>query len=306
MKGEGMGDIIHTEGLTKRYGRLTALNALNMTLREGEIYGLIGRNGAGKSTFLNMILGITLPSAGEIEIFGEKSPVGLMKARTSLGALTAGEFFPNMTARENLSYYATLRGVGEKKKEIDRVLRMVDLDKEKKAFRKYSLGMKRRLGVALALMGSPRAMILDEPTNGLDPIAIVEFRELLKKLNREEGMTILVSSHILSELSMTAKRFGIIETGELKAEITEEALRHEMKNGVLVTVDRPEEALNLMKEKGINGEISGESILTDGDADPADIARILVTEGFSLKELRQKESNLEDFFLKTIGGVSHV
>lgn len=212
-----MNEIVKTSALTKRYRDFAAVEELNMSVREGRIYGFIGPNGAGKSTTLKMLLGLVHPTAGEIELFGErlteKSRVALLRGVGSL--IESPAYYGHLTARENLRVYAEILALPEKN--IDEVLKIVRLDRQEgKRTSAFSLGMKQRLGLASALLGFPRLLILDEPTNGLDPSGIQEMRELIRSLPERYGMTVIVSSHLLSEVERIADDVGIIAHGRMK------------------------------------------------------------------------------------------
>ena len=216
--------VLHTKGLTKRYGSHTAVDRAELTVEKGQIYGLVGRNGAGKTTIIRMVTGQTIPTAGEISLFGAAGRE-LMKVRARTGVMVeTPSFYPYLTARQNLEYYRIQRGIPGKGT-VDQALEEVDLaDTGKKTFKNFSLGMKQRLGLALALMNRPDFLLLDEPINGLDPEGIVEFRNLLLKLNRERQTTILISSHILPELANLATCYGFIDNGVMLEQITARAL----------------------------------------------------------------------------------
>ena len=212
-----MNEIVKTSALTKRYRDFAAVEELNMSVREGRIYGFIGPNGAGKSTTLKMLLGLVHPTAGEIELFGErlteKSRVALLRGVGSL--IESPAYYGHLTARENLRVYAEILALPEKN--IDEVLKIVRLDRQEgKRTSAFSLGMKQRLGLASALLGFPKLLILDEPTNGLDPSGIQEMRELIRSLPERYGMTVIVSSHLLSEVERIADDIGIIAHGRMK------------------------------------------------------------------------------------------
>lgn len=228
--------LIKTNELSKKYKKFEALKSVTLTLETGKIYGLIGRNGAGKTTLMRLLLGVSIPTSGKIELPNKNSnecyPAGrkeLEAFRTKVGSLVE---FPSvygaMTAKENMITYSKVCGIkGEEKANI--LLEKVGLgDTGKKRVKDFSLGMRQRLGLALALLNSPKLLVLDEPMNGLDPLGIVEIRELLKKLNQEEGITILISSHILSELYQLATDYIFLETGQIIEEIKHEELEQKI------------------------------------------------------------------------------
>lgn len=207
-------NVIETNQLTKRYGKFTALDNVSIQVRQGEIYGLIGKNGAGKSTLLKIIMDLSNQTSGDKKIFGEEDIDQLEKLHKNIGFMMQPHFFKYLTARQNLEYYRKIKGIADKS-EIDRVLKLVELDQVTKKFGKFSMGMKQRLNIANALMGSPDLIIMDEPINGLDPQGISAFRDICLKLKSEYGITFVISSHILGELGLMATRFGFIHNGKL-------------------------------------------------------------------------------------------
>ena len=244
--------LLQTSNLTKQYGRHRAVDDVNMHIKKGAIYGFIGRNGAGKTTCLKMISGLSTPSYGEIEMFGYKGK-DLQKVRSRVGCLIeAPGLYGNMSAYDNLNIKCKLTGI-KKKGYIEELLKTVGLDTvgEKKT-KHYSLGMKQRLGIALALVGEPDLLILDEPINGLDPQGIVEVRETIQKLAKERGMTICISSHILEELSKLATDYGIIHNGCLVQELTREELMKKCSERIELTLDNPKQAIPVLDDMGFN------------------------------------------------------
>ena len=239
--------IISLRGIEKNYGKFQVLRDVNLDINKGDIFGLIGRNGAGKTTLFKVILGLS-DYEGTLEIDGDSK--NLSAGRRKIGFLVGANFLPYMTGPQNLEYYRVLKGIKDKG-EIDRVLEIVGLKGVKLPYSKYSLGMKQRLGIANALLGMPEILILDEPTNGLDPQGIADIRDLLIRLNKDYGLTIIVSSHILSELQNTAHRFGIIHSGTLADVITQEDLVSEQKT-VKLKVDDLDKAREVLAQAGIN------------------------------------------------------
>ena len=217
-----MSYILKTEKLTKTFKKQIAVNKLNITVNKGDIYGLVGRNGAGKTTFMKMIVGLLKPTSGKIELLGSNN---LLKQRQKIGCvIEMPALYPNITAQQNLTIQSMLVG-NDDQEEIKRILELVGLKEVgKKKVKNFSLGMKQRLGIGIALIGNPEFLILDEPINGLDPIGVKEVRNLILKLNKNDGITILISSHILSELFKIANVFGIINKGELVTEIQKKDL----------------------------------------------------------------------------------
>ena len=248
--------VISLKGICKSYGKHKVLEDVNMDIFKGDIFGLIGKNGAGKTTIFKVILGLSEFEQGELKI-GEEGD-SLEQGRKKIGFLIGSNFFPYMNARQNLQYYCRLKGIKDKA-EIDRVLKIVDLDGVKKKFRQYSLGMKQRLGIANAILGNPEILILDEPTNGLDPQGIADIRKLVQKLNEDYGMTIIISSHILGELQNTAHRFGVVDHGMVAKVVTQEELATE-RNIVKISVDDLEKAKEALMAAGVS--IKGESTET--------------------------------------------
>ena len=218
-------EILVTRGLTKRYGNHLAVDHVELSIQKGQIYGLVGRNGAGKTTIIRMVTAQTVPTEGEVSLFGASGERELSKMRARTGAMVeTPSFYPYLTARQNLEYYRIQRGIPGRRV-VDEVLEEVDLaGTGKKTFKNFSLGMKQRLGLALALMNRPDLLLLDEPINGLDPEGIVEFRNLLLRLNQERQTTILISSHILSELANLATCYGFLDNGMMLEQISARAL----------------------------------------------------------------------------------
>ena len=300
--------ILKTYNITKKYGEQVAVNNVNMTIKKGDIYGFIGQNGAGKTTLIRMITGLAHKTSGEIELFGSSSEEQLIRGREFVGSLIESPaFYKNMTARENLEVSRLVRNIPNKKS-IDEVLELVGLkDTGKKKVKDFSLGMKQRLGIANALLGNPKLLILDEPINGLDPMGIIEIRELLKKINKEKGITILISSHILGELSEVATTYGIISGGKLIEEISSEALAEKCRQYIDLKVDDAKKAVILLeREFGItdyevleDNKIKVFSHLDKGGA----INSILSKAGVIVENISIKGEKLEEYFMDSIGGV---
>ena len=296
-------------GLRKAYGACMALDGVNMLVRRGDIYGLVGRNGAGKTTLMRMFTGQSDPTGGEMELFGA-SGKNMRPQRSRTGAMIEiPSFSPFLTARENLEYYRLQRGVPGKRV-VDEVLTWVDLaDTGKKKFKSFSLGMKQRLGLALALMNHPDFLILDEPINGLDPEGVAEFRQILRRLNRERQTTILISSHILSELSNVATRYGFMEQGKILEEISAEALHDKCRTCLRLEVDDAAKAAALLQtELGTDKfEVLPGNVVQLYDCldDPKRASYALAKNGVALLAMEQKGADLEAYFLNLIGGGHH-
>lgn len=280
--------VLQTVGLTKQYGAQFAVHQLNLHVERGQIYGLLGRNGAGKTTTLRMVTGLLQPTEGEIYLFGEKMTTPTKAVFGRIGALIESPaFYENLTARENLKIIADLRGT-QSRHSIEEALKLVNLDQEtKKRVRQFSLGMKQRLGIAMAMMHNPEFIILDEPTNGLDPMGIQQIRLLIKKLSAENGVTVLISSHILSEIEQMADTVGIIDKGILVEELTMEEIHHRNRHYVKLRVSDISQSIPLLeKQLGISDfEIVGEQEvkLFQLDGNLAEINRVLVTNGIGVR-----------------------
>ena len=300
--------VLKTYNITKKYGDQMAVDNVNMTIKKGEIYGFIGQNGAGKTTLIRLITGLIHKSGGEIELLGANGENELNNARTMVGSLIeTPSFYANMTAKENLEVSRLVRNIPGKKC-IDEVLELVGLkDVEKKKVKNFSLGMRQRLGIANALMGNPKLLILDEPINGLDPMGIVEIRELLKKINKEKDMTILISSHILSELSELATTYGIISNGKLIEEITAKQLSKKCRQYIDLKVDNTARAVILLeRELGISDyevlEDSNIKVFSNLD-NVGEVNSLLSRSGIIVESISVKGENLEEYFMNKVGGV---
>ena len=298
--------VLVTYGLTKRYGSAAALDGVTMAVHRGDIYGLVGRNGAGKTTLMRIATGQTGRSFGELELFGA-SGRELRPQRARTGAMIEiPSFSPFLTARENLEYYRLQRGIPGKNV-VDEALELTGLrDTGKKKFKTFSLGMKQRLGLALALMNHPDLLILDEPINGLDPEGVAEFRALLRRLNQERHTTILISSHILSELSSIATRYGFMEKGKILEEISAEALHDKCRTCLRLTVDDASKAAAILqtqlgaeKFEVLPGNVIQLYELLD---EPQAVSGALARGGAAILGMEQKGADLEAYFLNLIGG----
>ena len=300
-----MANIVQTRGLCKQYGKVLRVNHLDLQVPEGAIYGFLGPNGAGKSTTLKMILGLVRPTAGSISVFGKEvnghNRLDMLRQVGSL--IESTSYYGHLTGEENLKVVQTLRGVPEK--DVYEVLEIVRLEGQRnKKVAHYSLGMKQRLGLAAALLGFPRLLILDEPTNGLDPAGIQEMRELICSLPARFGMTVLVSSHLLSEIDQMADHVGIIREGELVFQDTLETLhRHSRHNLALRTGDN-EGALKLLHQSRVPCAQGEDYILLPrlDDPDAAKLIRYLIGHGVDVLRLEERQKSLEDIFLELTGG----
>ena len=300
--------VIKTTKLTKRFGEQIGVDCVNMHVPQGKIYGLLGRNGAGKTTIMRMLLNLAAPTSGEILLFGEDSQKNPKKIYYRIGSMieTPG-FYENLTGRENLQIFARLRGQ-HKKDSIQNALEIVGLNKEtRKTFGNYSLGMKQRLGIAAAIMHEPEMLILDEPINGLDPVGIQEVRKYLEMLCIEKGVTILISSHILSEIEQIADIIGVMHEGRLIEEVSMQELHQRNRQYVEFVVSDESKACLLLEQKfelidysvHENGSIR---IYTNFEM-RSKLNRCFVENGILVSKINVSEEELEDYFSNLIGGV---
>lgn len=299
--------IIETKNLTKVYGEQKAVNSVNLHIEKGSIYGLLGRNGAGKTTIMKMILGLTDITNGEVSVFNQNIKGNEKKIYPRIGAIieTTG-FYPNLTGTENLEIFALLRGTAFPDA-VKNALEVVGLPhKDKKLFGNYSLGMKQRLGIANAILHDPEVLILDEPTNGLDPIGIAEVRNFIKDLSIKKGKTILISSHILSEITLLADTVGIIDKGVLLEESSMEELNKKNRKYIMLEVsDVSKTTIVLEKEFGITNysvEDNNHVKIYSHGLDMAKINKSLVMNGISVASSQTCNDSLEDYFKKITGG----
>ena len=301
--------VIQTKNIVKRYGKFSAVDDISISVERGDIYALVGQNGAGKTTLLKLICGLTPPSGGEIGLFGRNSPAQLGAARSHMGTMieTPG-FFPYLSAKENLEYYRIQRG-GKVKAKVEDALEFVGLDKTGgKKFKSFSLGMKQRLGLALAIMDDPELLILDEPINGLDPMGIKEFRDVILKLNREKKTTVLISSHILGELSQIATTYGFIGKGRLLERDTAGELKEKCRSSLRIDVDNAELASDILRSQmGCeNFHVSGNTLQIDEKSDSPELfVKALVEGGVMVSQVFRSGISLEQYFIKLIGGIEH-
>ena len=299
--------LIETKQLTKIYGEQTAVNSVNLHVKKGRIYGLLGRNGAGKTTIMKMILGLTPITSGEVDVFGQNIKGKEKRIYPRIGAIieTPG-FYPNLTGTENLEIFAKLRGTAAPNA-VKTALEIVGLPyKDKKLFSKYSLGMKQRLGIANAIHHDPELLILDEPTNGLDPIGIAEVRNFIKDLSEERGKTILISSHILSEIELLADDIGIIDHGVLLEESSMEELQKRNSRYILLQVSDIPKAVTLLERQFAIQDYSVEDDHTlrlyDTSLDMAAVNKALMLQDVSVISSSLCNDTLEDYFKKITGG----
>lgn len=293
--------ILETTDLTKKYGSQKAVDHVSMQVEKGAVYGLIGKNGAGKTTIMKLLSGLANPTDGEIRLFGKQGDnVASEQKRIGLLIENPGAY-PNMTAFENLKLKAIGMGVYEKEK-IDDMLALVGLQSAgKKKVKQFSLGMKQRLGIGLALIGSPDFLILDEPINGLDPQGIIEIRHLIEKLNKEQKITILISSHILEELYKIVTHVGIIDRGELLVQLTKEELTKQCAQAVKIITTDTSKASFILEKMGIMqySVIDSQTIYAyECQNRIQEIMATLVHSAIPVMEIKNQNESLEEFFLK--------
>lgn len=261
-------EVVSLRGIEKAYGKYKILSNVSLDVHKGDLFGLIGRNGAGKTTLFKIILGLSKYQAGEVKLFGSSD---LSAGRRRIGFLIGTNYFDYMNAYENLEYFRRMKGISDKK-EIERVLDIVELSGNRHPVRNFSLGMKQRLGIANAMLGNPELLIFDEPTNGLDPQGIADIRNLVKRLNKELGITVIISSHILGELQHTADRFGIVNSGTVAKVISQEDLLSAQK-AVRIHVEDLDKAVDALKAAGVE-----------------------------ILDTVQETESLEDFYFGVVGG----
>ncbi|QVK20103.1 ATP-binding cassette domain-containing protein [Mycoplasmatota bacterium] len=300
--------ILKTHNITKNYSGTAAVKSFNMTIYKGDIYGLIGRNGAGKTTLSRIITGLSIPDTGSITLFGKQSQSELNYERKRIGCvIETPALYNNLTATQNLEYYRIQRGIPDKKV-IIRALEMVDLTNTgKKKFKNFSMGMKQRLGLALALLNNPDFIILDEPINGLDPMGIVEMRKTIIKLNQDYGITILISSHILKELYLVATRYGIIDNGKLIKELNQDELNEECQKALLITVDDTANAAavleTVLKTNKFKVISQNEIKVYDYLDNPSEVTFQFNEAGIRVSSINEIGDNLENYFITQVGEV---
>ncbi len=293
--------VIETKGLTKSFPRKLAVDHVDMHIKRGDIYGFIGKNGAGKTTTMKLILGLCRPNAGEITLFGQKD---LNRGRARIGSLIeAPGLYKNATALENMKRFSMIYGgtVQESRELLD-LVGLGDVTNRKAGG--FSLGMKQRLGIAIALLGKPEILVLDEPINGLDPAGIKEIRDAIVKLNRERGVTFLISSHLLDELAKVTTTYGIINDGKLVEEVGAEELMERCRSNLRVRVSDPARAVSVLEANRMLGSYTAEEntlLLYDHFDHPDVINELLVTNGVRVSELSASASGFEDYFIERIG-----
>ncbi|WP_408635021.1 ABC transporter ATP-binding protein [Paenibacillus phocaensis] len=295
--------IIQTEGLTKTYRGRAAVDHLNLEIAKGDIYGFLGPNGAGKTTTIRMLLGLIQPTSGSIHIFGRELRRDKLAILRRIGSLVESpSYYGHLSAVDNLE--AIRRILQVPKSRIDEVLDIVSLTSEaRRPVKGFSLGMKQRLGIAASLLGHPELLILDEPTNGLDPSGIHEIRELIKSMPKRYGITVLVSSHLLGEMELMAGKVGIIREGRMVFQDTIDNLRLRSAHDMELVVSEPDEALWIARDLGATGKLQSGVLSFPGmaDAQVAHLVKRLVENGHAIYRVEQKKKSLEDIFMQVIG-----
>lgn len=299
---------VQTTNLVKCYNNQAVVNHVNLHLRKGSIYGLLGRNGAGKTTLMKMLLGLTPTTSGEISIMGKTIENDRQELYSRIGVmLDTLSFYPNLTGTENLQVFAKLRGTISRNA-IRNALEIAGLPfSDRKRFSEFSLGMKQRLGFANAIMHDPELLILDEPSNGLDPVGIVEMRNYIKSLSQEHGKTILISSHILSEMTLLADDIGIIHNGQLLEECSYTELERRNRQYILLQVSSVSSAMRILEQAFSiqDYKVEGDNTLKifDTSCDASELNKLLQENGISVTGLQTSFESLEDYFNKLTGGV---
>lgn len=301
-----MSDIIYVDGLIKEYAGIKVVDGVSFSVNKGEIYGLLGRNGAGKTTIMKILLGLANPTSGKVSILWKDMSVNSeKKVLKKVGCIIENPgFYSNLTGTENLEIFAKLRGLDQDS--VKKALELVNLPyKDKKLFSKYSLGMKQRLAIANAIMHNPEILVLDEPINGLDPIGIAEVRELLKKL-KESGVSILISSHILSELENVADRISIIDFGKMIEEINMKEWKNKQNSDIRVFVKEVDIAKKILFEIGIEEqnilEFSEGILIQNSQLSTTELNKVFVNNNIDLIGIVEDKTSLEDYFKKVTGG----
>ena len=300
--------VLETNGLSKRYRDFTALNGLNMHIPKGSIYGFVGRNGAGKTTLIRLICGLQEPTSGSFTLYGVKNTdAKIERARRRMGAVVESPaVYPDMTAEENLRQQYLVLGMPSADG-IAELLHLVGLDGTgKKKVKNFSLGMRQRLGIAVALAGNPDFLVLDEPVNGLDPQGIIEMRELILKLNREHGITVLISSHILDELSRLATHYGFIDGGHMVKEMSAEELEMRCRKCTRVETTNSKVLARVLDRLGAEYRVVDDAkVDVFADVQVTKLAVEALKENCVIYTMKERDESLESFYMNLIGGAHH-
>ncbi len=301
--------VVETKGLTKKYGTTLALNNVSISVHRGEIYGFVGRNGAGKTTLIRVLTGIANPTSGSFTLLGAATKIEQKEARKHIAAMVeTPALYMNMTAHDNLRTTLILKGLKDESLIRSRLeeVGLSDVIASSKKAKDFSLGMKQRLGIAMALLGDPELLILDEPTNGLDPEGIREMRELLVNINKSRNITMIISSHILGELSKLATRFGFIDKGVIINEISSDDLFNKVSKSVIIKTDDNVRALEILNEAYQNRVTSENGSIHVAEVNnSSEIVKLLVKSDINVVQFREQENGLEDYFINLIGGNHH-
>ena len=300
--------VLETNGLSKRYRDFTALNGLNMHIPKGSIYGFVGRNGAGKTTLIRLICGLQEPTGGSFTLYGVKNTdAKIERARRRMGAVVESPaVYPDMTAEENLRQQYLVLGMPSADG-IAELLHLVGLNGTgKKKVKNFSLGMRQRLGIAIALAGNPDFLVLDEPVNGLDPQGIIEMRELILKLNREHGITVLISSHILDELSRLATHYGFIDGGRMVKEMSAEELEMRCRKCTRVETTNSKVLARVLDRLGAEYRVVDDAkVDVFADVQVTKLAVEALKENCVIYSMKERDESLESFYMNLIGGAHH-
>ena len=308
-----MSYVLETFNLSKRYKNQWALKNVNMHVEKGDIYGFVGENGSGKTTIIRLVTGLISATEGYVKLFGVKNDdPAILSQRKKIGAIVESpSIYTNMSAADNLRLQCSILGiktnVEEKVKNVLLEVGLIEQYESKKSASNFSLGMRQRLGIGMALLGEPEFIILDEPMNGLDPAGIVEIRELILKLNREKQITFLISSHILSELALVATKYGIISKGKLVKEITTEELKQECMPSVLISANDNEKLFELVKNNFQlnNCAITGQGVRVYGNVNLNELFKKVIESGIIIENVVCSKFSIEDYYLSLIGGAKH-
>lgn len=301
--------VLETNALTKRYRGFSALNGLNMHIPKGAIYGFVGKNGAGKTTLIRLICGLQEPTSGSFTLYGVRNTEGnIERCRRRMGAVVeTPSIYMDMTAEENIRQQYLVLGMPSEQG-ISTLLHLVGLEHTgKKKAKHFSLGMRQRLGIAVALAGDPDFLVLDEPINGLDPQGIIEMRELILKLNREHGITVLISSHILDELSRLATHYGFLDGGRMVKEMSAEELEMRCRKCIRVEATNSKSLARVLDGLGVEYSVVDESkVDLFADVTVTDLVIAAQKEQCVIYSMKERDESLESFYMNLMGGAHHV